>query len=401
MKSRTNQTDLKRPLYSRRRFLKTAVGAAGAAACAPMFLPGRALGKQRPLKLGYLPITDATPLLVAHGLGYFAQEGLTVERPVMVRSWKILTESFLAGKFNLTHMLFPIPVWMRFKQRVPVKVLAWDHTNGSAVTVKGDSGIDRFGDLGGKQVAVPSWYSMHNLLMQLGLQTQGLTPVIRPQSAHLEPHEVNLFILPPPDMPTALLGNKIDAFIVADPFNALAQIKFNAKIMRYSGDIWKNHPCCVIVTHEDLIRQDSVMVQKAVNAIVRAQAWCIKNPNETAHLLSRDGEGYLPVPEKVLKKVFAPPLPSELRHPQWNVSRIGFQPYPFPSATRFIVDQMKKTLVEGNTDFLAGLDSGAATAELVDNSFVSKAMDDMGGIRTFCDCDMEKPFTREEIVEIN
>ncbi|HCY85139.1 MAG TPA: ABC transporter substrate-binding protein [Desulfobacteraceae bacterium] len=389
---------------TRRQFLKTAANtacAAGATACSPLILPSRVFGKQTSIKLGYLPITDATPLLVAHGLGYFAQEGLKVERPVMVRSWKVLTESFLAGKFNLTHMLFPIPVWMRFKQRMPVKVLAWDHTNGSAVTVRGDSGINRFGDLGGTQVAVPSWYSMHNLLMQMGLKTQGLTPVIRPQSAPLADHEVNLFILPPPEMPTALLGKKIDAFIVADPFNALAQVKFNAKIMRYSGDIWKNHPCCVIVTQENLIRQSPAVVQKATNALVRAQAWCMKNPKETAHLLSRDGEGYLPVPEEVLLKVFQAPAPQELRHPEWAVSRIGFQPFPFPSATRFIVDQMKQTLVEGNTDFLSGLDSGRAAAELVDDTFVRKALDDMGGIHKFCDCDTDKPFTREEVVEIN
>jgi NitT/TauT family transport system substrate-binding protein len=54
-------------------------------------------------------------------------------------------------------MLFPIPVWMRFKQKIPVKVLAWNHTNRSAVTVRDDSGIHDFTDLGGKQIAVPSW----------------------------------------------------------------------------------------------------------------------------------------------------------------------------------------------------------------------------------------------------
>lgn len=388
-------------LYTRRRFIKTAATAAGTAIVSQMSFPGRVLSAQEPLKLGYLPITDATPLLAAFELGYFTQEGLTVERPVMVRSWKILTESFLAGKFNFTHMLFPIPVWMRFKQGIPVKVLAWDHTNGSAVTVRGESGIMGFKDLGGKQVAVPSWYSMHNLIMQLGLTSQGLTPVIRPQSATLAPHEVNLFILPPPDMPTALLGNKIDAFIVADPFNALAQEKFSARIMRYSGDIWKNHPCCVIVTQERLTQTHPVMVQKAVNAIVKAQAWCKKNPRETAHLLSRDGAGYLPVPESVLYRVFTDPDPGELVHPQWQVARIGFQPYPFPSATRFIVDQMKKTLVEGNTDFLANLDSGDATRQLVDETFVRKALDEMGGLESFCQCELAQPFSREEIVEIN
>ncbi len=388
----------KEATWSRRRFLKSA-----AAACSGLVLPRAisAYAGQPLLKLGYLPITDATPLLVAHGLGYFSQEGLKVERPIMVRSWNVLIESFLAGKFDLTHMLFPIPVWMRFKQKIPVRVLAWDHTNGSAVTVRGDSDIFKFSDLGGKQVAVPSWYSMHNLLLQLGLQTQGLKPVIQSPSAKLSDQEVNLFILPPPDMPTALLGNKIDAFIVADPFNALAEEKFKARIMRFTGDIWKNHPCCVIVCGQTFIDQNPVMVQKAVNAIVRAQAWCRNNPRETAHLISRDGEGYLPVPETVVARVFTPPDRAQLVHPHWKVPRIDFQPFPFPSATRFIVDQMKKTRVEGDTAFLTSLDSGLATRELVDDSFVRKALDEMGGIHTFCDCNIDTPFSREEIVEIN
>ncbi len=385
---------------SRRNFLKTAIQTAGVAACAPMAIPCLASAKKIPLKIGYLPITDATPLLVAYSLGYFSHEGLNVERPIMVRSWNVLSESFLTGKFDLTHMLFPIPVWMRFKQNIPVKVLAWDHTNGSAVTVRADSGINRFADLGGKQVAVPSWYSMHNLVMQLGLQVQGLEPVIRPPGSTLAPHEVNLFILSPPDMPQALLGKKIDAFIVADPFNALAQEKFSAKIMRYSGDIWKNHPCCVIVANDHLIQKSPIVIQKAVNAIVRAQAWCLQNPEETAHLLSRDGEGFLPVNESVLKRVFGAIPEKELVHPQWNVERIGFQPFPFPSATRFILEQMKKTKVEGNTDFLTNLDINTAVSQLVDDSFVRKALDDMGGMKRFRHCDIENAFTREEIVEI-
>ncbi len=383
---------------TKRDFLKKSV-----AMCSGLFLPSavNAYSKGETIRIGYLPITDATPLLVAHGLGYFSEEGLAVDRPVMVRSWKILVESFLAGKFNLTHMLFPIPVWMRFKQNVPVKVLAWDHTNGSAVTVRNDSDIHGFKDLGGKQIAVPSWYSMHNLILQMGIQSQGLKPVIKPQSERLKKDEVNLFILPPPDMPTALLGKKIDGYIVADPFNALAQIKFNARIMRYSGDIWKNHPCCVIVANENFIQKHNILIQKAVNAIVRAQDWCISNPNETAHLLSRDGEGYLPVPKNVLSKVFENPQKNQVVHPDWDVTRIGFQPFPFPSATRFIIDQMRQTLVEGDTQFLKALDTKKAADALVDDTFVMKTLDETGGIHRFCNCDLTKPYTREEVVEIN
>lgn len=387
-----------RPNLLRRQFLKKT-----AVACSSLFLPGNvtAFAQKETLRLGYLPITDATPLLVAHGLGYFSQEGIAVERPVMVRSWNILTESFLAGKFNLTHMLFPIPVWMRFKQKVPVKVLAWDHTNGSAVTVKRDSDIYGFKDLGGKQIAVPSWYSMHNLILQMGIRSQGLTPVIRPQSAKLANDEVNLFILPPPDMPTAMLGNKIDGYIVADPFNALAQIKFNARIMRFTGDIWKNHPCCVIVAHENFITRHAALVQKAMNAIVRAQHWCLDHPEEAALLLSRDGEGYLPFSKPVLRKVFEKPGKNQLVHPQWDVERIGFAPYPFPSATRFIIDRMKQTLVEGDTGFLERLDTPKAVNDIVDDTFVIKALEETGGMKRFCHCNITQPYTREEVVEIN
>jgi NitT/TauT family transport system substrate-binding protein len=379
------------PLHkSRRIFVKTAI-----AGMSGMFLPSgiNALSKNRSLSIGYLPITDASPLLIAHALGYFSQEGVVIDRPVMVRSWKVLTESFLTGKFDLTHMLFPIPIWMRFKHNIPVKVLAWNHTNGSAITIKKNSYINSFKDLGGKQIAVPSWYSMHNLILQLGIRTRGLRPVIKPQSYKISKGEVNLFILSPPEMPTALLGGKIDGFIVAEPFNALSELKLQAKIMRFSGDIWKNHPCCVIVCNERLITHDNLLVQKAVNAIVKAQLWLSLNPKEAAYLLSRDGEGYLPVSKRVLERVFTNPPKHELKHPEWNVQRIGFQPYPFPSATEFIIRQMKKTIVEGNIEFLNKVDPSAATQELVDDSFVLKAMDEIEGIA--------KPLSREEIVEIN
>ena len=391
----------------RRRFLGQAATALGST----LFIPGLpAFAAKEELRLGYLPITDAAPLLIAHSLGFFLEEGLVVPRPVMVRSWKVLTESFMAGKFDLTHMLFPIPVWMRFRQKMPVKVLGWDHTNGSAMTVRGDSGIRGFADLGGKQIAVPSWYSTHNLVVQIGLRARGLTPVIRPQNSPLKPNEVNLFILPPPEMPPALLGRKIDGFIVAEPFNALAEMKLRARIMRFTGDVWKNHPCCVLVTREELTRRRPAFVQKAVNAVVRAQLWCEQNREQAAHILSRDGEGYLPVEAKVLNRVFTGydlkeyttgPQPRAIMHPEWDIQRIGFQPYPFPSATRFVLEQMGKTRVEGDNSFLKNIDSARAAGELVDDSFVLKAMDSNREYGRFFPSDVAQPLSREEIIEID
>ncbi|MBU0991050.1 MAG: ABC transporter substrate-binding protein [Proteobacteria bacterium] len=395
---------------NRRQFLKTTAGVFSSFAATGLS-SSKLFAKESydTVRIGYLPITDATPLLVAHGNGYFSEEGLKVLPPVLIRSWSALSESFLSGKFNVTHLLFPIPVWMRYNIKAPVKVIAWDHINGSALTVSNDSGINSFADLGGKKIAVPHWYSMHNIILQAGIRKMGLTPVIQSQDIPLKPHEVNLFILPPPDMPLSLAGKKIDGYIVAEPFNAIGEVKINARILRFTGDIWKNHPCCVVVMNEDIIKRYPIFTQKVTNAIVRAQRWILENPLKTAHMLSREGNRYLPVQEDILKRVFTlydPEIYSKnksaaaIRHPEWQVKRIGFQPYPFPSATRYIINEMGQTRMEGDTRFLKTLDPDFAVTDLVNDSFVKKAILSAGGPSFFDNLSTANPWEREEVIEL-
>ncbi|MCK1978032.1 ABC transporter substrate-binding protein, partial [Jeotgalicoccus huakuii] len=77
--------------------------------------------------------------------------------------------------------------------------------------------------LGGKTVAIPFWYSIHNVVLQQMLNDNGLTPVSKPANAPLAGNEVNLLVLPPSDMPPALASKRIAGYIVAEPFNALAE----------------------------------------------------------------------------------------------------------------------------------------------------------------------------------
>jgi NitT/TauT family transport system substrate-binding protein len=333
---------------------------------------------------------------------------LKTERPLLIRSWSVLSESFMADKFNLVHLLFPIPLWMRYQNRIPVKVLAWDHTNGSAITVRADSGINDFSDLGGKQIAVPYWYSMHNMILQMGLRRTGLEPIIQPQNRPLKPNQVNLLILSPPQMAPALMGNKVDGYIVAEPFNALAELRINAKIMRFVGDIWKNHPCCVVVMKERLVQADPVFTGKVVQAIARAQLWINRHRSETAQRLGRDGSRLLPQTTEVLHQAlsvysseFYGPnnLPQAIRHPHWNINRVDFQPYPFPSATHTIIEAMRKTLVEGQSQFLQQLDPNFVDKDLVDDRFARTAIENLGGMGLFPEMDLKQPWERMERID--
>ena len=59
----------------------------------------------------------------------------------------------------------------------------------------------------------------------------------------------------PSDMVPALASNQIAGYIVAEPFNAAAETLGIGKVLRFTGDVWKDHACCVVFMHERDLRQ--------------------------------------------------------------------------------------------------------------------------------------------------
>tara|TARA_R110001592_G_scaffold87425_2_gene258255 strand:+ start:191 stop:1453 length:1263 start_codon:yes stop_codon:yes gene_type:complete len=358
------------------------------------------------VRIGYLPITDATVLLVAHEMGFFKEQGLKSEPPTLIRGWSPLVEGFAAGKFNLVHFLKPIPIWMRYNNGFPVKIMSWAHLNGSGLVVGKDVGAEKFADLGGKQIAVPYWYSMHNIVLQMGLRHAGLTPVIKGQGEQLAANEVNLQIMPPPDMPPALAARKIDGYIVAEPFNAAGEMLAGAKMLRFTGNIWRNHPCCVVCMNEQQVNANPEWTQKVMNAIVKAQIYAQQNKKEVAEMMSRDGKRYLPMKADIVEKAMTDyddesyGKPDAIQHPEWGSGRIDFQPWPFPSATKLIVNELKRTLVGGDTSFLQDLDADFVAEDLVDYRFVKAAMEAHSGWEDAPGFNAADPFAREEVVKL-
>ena len=388
--------------YSRRDLMKlSAILTAGGALPLLRAYEARAREKDEPVRIGYLPITDATPLLVAHGKGFFEAEGLQAEKPVLLRSWAQILEAFISGQVNVVHLLSPITVWARFGSRAPAKVVAWNHTGGSALTVRPE--IDCVKGLGGKTVAIPFWYSIHNVVIQTLFRENGLNPVARrdtPPGAS----EVQLVVMAPSDMVPALASGQIAGYIVAEPFNATAETLGIGKVLRFTGDVWKDHACCVVFMHEQDLVQRPEWSQKVVNAMVKAQLWTRTNRAETAALLSKDGVNrYTPHATAVLEKVLSPPEADNdgyvrsgaIRNASWLERRIDFQPYPYASYTEELIRRLKSTLIEGDHAFLDALDPGTAARELVDDSFVRKAIVAAGGLKAF---GLPDEFTRQELI---
>lgn len=383
---------------SRRDFLRLSALLTGSLALPQL---AHAANPTDPVRIGYLPITDASPLLVAHSKKLFEEQGLEVEAPKLFRSWAQIVEAFMSGQVNVVHLLSPMTVWARYGSNFPAKVVAWNHMSGSALTVAPN--IQNIKDLGGKKVAVPFWYSVHNVVLQHLLRENGLTVATKATDS-LKPNEVALSIMAPADMGPALANGAIAGFIVAEPFNAAAETNGIGRVLRFTGDVWREHACCVVTMHERDLKDRPEWSQKVVNGIVNAQHWLRDNRKEGAQLLSKDGAGkYTPFPPAVLERVLVPNAERNqqyvkegaIRHPEWKDERIEYQPYPFPSYTEQLVKLLKNTQVEGDNKFLANLDPAFVAKDLVDDRFVKKSIAALGGLKAF---GLPEKFTRSETI---
>ena len=335
---------------------------------------------ERPVRIGYLPITDASPLLVAHANGYYEDAAVPVADPVLFRSWSSLSEAFVAGKVDAIHLLMPMALYMRYGLRADVRITAWNHTNGSALTVRPD--VAEIADLAGESVAIPAWWSVHNVVVQKLLRSAGLTPVMRENPSRAR-RTVALLPMAPSDMLPALNNGVIGGYVVADPFNAAAEARQVGHIHRFLGDVWRDHACCVTMMRGELLRNRPAHAAGFMDALVRAQAWARQNRPETAALLSAD---YLPQPRPVIQKALtysAAEHQDALHHPGWNGERLDFRPYPYASFTEELVRAMQDTVVDAPAGFLDGLDPAAAHRELVDDTLVTRSIEKAGGLGVF------------------
>lgn len=375
-------------------------GAAGITAAAGLFGAAgliRAAGSDATnstgrLRIGYLPITDAAPLLLAHSAGLYPAGTVSAAKPVLFRSWAALAEAFLARQIDVAHLLMPMAIQLRQVLGHGVRVLGWNHTNGSALTVAPD--IEHLEDLAGTQVAIPFWWSIHNIVLQELLRDHGLRPVIRSAASRAR-RTVELVVMSPSDMVPALVNQSIGGYVVADPFNAIAQIKKIGRIHTFLGDVWRDHACCVLVTREDVIERYAPAVQGVTDAVVAAQLRITADRKLTAAALG--GGKYLPQPVSAVQTALTyPNLPYPLHHPDWQPQRVGYQPFPYRSFTQRLVESMHETVVDGDRGFLDRLDPARVHEDLVDDTFVRSAIAAYGGPEAF---GITPGFTRTEQVQ--
>ena len=329
--------------FSRRKFLRNvAIGAAlvTLASCygqkesieEEAFEPGPL--EKTDLKISFLPITCATPIIMSEPLGFYQRHGLNVELK-KYSSWSVVRDDAIAGELDACHMLAPMPIAMTLgldASAFSVKLASIENNNGQGIAVanKHKGKIQEAKDFKGFTIGIPYYYSNHNLILRYYLAGGGLNPDT----------DVKTVVLPPPAAIAKLKQGEIDAFILPDNFTQRVVFDDIGFIHILTKDIWANHPCCAFAAGDAWIKQNPNTFRALNKAIIEAAEYASNYTNRIEVARAIAEEKYLNQPIDVLEAVMTGTFQDGLGNTKTVPERINFDPYPWQSFATWISTQL-------------------------------------------------------------
>ena len=338
----------------RRRFLQAVGSSTALAALASVFPLGAAKeafaqGAGKPekakLKVGFIPITCATPIIMAHPMGFYAKRGLDVE-VVKTAGWAVIRDKTLNKEYDAAHMLSPMPLAITLgagATAVPYTMPAVENINGQAITlaIKHKDKRDPKSWKGFK-FAVPFDYSMHNYLLRYYVAEHGLDP----------DRDIQIRAVPPPEMVANLRADNIDGFLAPDPVNQRAVYDGVGFIHVLSKEIWEGHPCCAFAASKEFVTTLPNTYHALLKAIIDATAYARKVENRKEIAAAIAPANYLNQPVTVVEQVLTGTFADGLGNVRKVPDRIDFDPFPWHSFAVWILTQMKRWgQLKGDVDY--------------------------------------------------
>lgn len=328
-------------------------------------------GIEKPsLRIGFIPITCASPIINAVPLGFYAKHGLDVTL-VKYPGWADIRDAYIAGQIDASHLLSPIPLAVNEgfgSTKVPSRLAVMANVNGQAITIRNDKRVTGPQDLKGLRLAVPFDYSMHNFLLRHYLSTGGLDP----------DRDVSIAVMRPPDMVANLISNNIDGYLGPDPFNQRAVAEGAGYIHVLTRDFWDGHPCCGFVVQDSFATQNPVTYQALLRAIADAAAWSDETGNRVEAATSMASEQYLNQKPELLTAILTGDYDDGLGARKTTPDRIGFEPYPWQSFGVWMLTQMQRWGLAPADAYATPADYLAASARVFDTTSAAQVMKDLG-----------------------
>ncbi|KPH80021.1 CmpA/NrtA family ABC transporter substrate-binding protein [Bosea vaviloviae] len=341
------------PQDEQRRFFLKQVGASTAMAAISSLFPiaaatevfAQAVPEKKDLKVGFIPITCATPIIMASPMGFYTKHGLNVE-VIKTAGWAVVRDKTINKEYDAAHMLSPMPLAISMgagSNPIPYTMPAVENINGQAITLAMKHKDKRDPkSWKGFKFAVPFDYSMHNYLLRYYLAENGIDPDT----------DVQIRAVPPPEMVANLRADNIDGFLAPDPVNQRAVFDGVGFIHILSKEIWDGHPCCAFAASREFVTQTPNTYAALLKAIIDATAFASKAENRKQIAEAIAPANYLNQPVTVVEQVLTGTYADGLGNIKRDPKRIDFDPFPWEGFAVWILTQMKRWgQIKGEVDY--------------------------------------------------
>ncbi len=256
-------------------------------------------------KLGFIALTDCAPLIIAKEKKLFDKYGMTDVSVSKQTSWATTRDNLELGSdkggIDGAHVLSPIPYLMsagkitKANTPIPMYILARLNTNGQGISISSDyadlkfeakadklkAKVDEKKASGNKfKCAVTFPGGTHDLWMRYWLAANGVNP----------DEDVEIVVIPPPQMVANMETKTMDAFCVGEPWNQRLISKKLGYNALTTGELWKNHPEKAFSVRADWADKNPKAAKALLMAVLEAQMWCDQDANkqEMCEILSAD-----------------------------------------------------------------------------------------------------------------
>jgi nitrate/nitrite transport system substrate-binding protein len=306
--TRRTGTMTRTPSLSRRSLLKGLTGAAATMAAARALLPAGAWAATATpeiagAKLGYIALTDSAPLIIAQEKGFFAKHGMTEMLIEKQASWGATRDNMALGSANggidgghilrpkvhlyatgmVTQNNVPLPMYNLLslnEQCQGISVAQAYAETGVGLDASPLKAVFAEKKAAGAEVPVAMTFpgGTHDLWMRYWLAAGGIDPNT----------EVNLIVVPPPQMVANMKVGNMEAFCVGEPWNAQLVNQGIGFTAATTGEIWARHPEKVLGMRADWVDANPNATKAILMAVMEAQIWCedAANKDEMASIVS-------------------------------------------------------------------------------------------------------------------
>lgn len=262
-------------------------------------LPGR------PLRIGFLALTDAAPLVVAKELGWFAAHGLEVELCREV-GWATIRDKVIYGELDAAQAPAPMLwaaqlglgcgpadvctgfVFNLHGNAFTLSTRLWDAGVRDAATLR-DEALSRRGE-NKLTFGIVFPHSMHHVLLRQWLRNARLDPE----------RDVRIAVVPPAQMFRNLVAGTLDGYCAGEPWNTLAVQQNQGWCPVWSSALAPGHVEKVLLVRNAFADRHIAEHTRLITALAAAARWCDEpaNRGELAQILS--SSAYLDLPATVI-----------------------------------------------------------------------------------------------------